>query len=121
LSPFLGPVCYLGSAAHPIVIALTTGTTSPPPPAQPISGQPAEFIHIPIIGIEQAFGLTLVSNSFSVPAASGCGTSGGNLVNASIDHKLGLPSPPGRNAIIIHANAEQGASTAVLGHGVTGE
>ena len=42
-NPFLGSGCFVGSNAHPIVIDLTTGTTSPPPPNEPISGKPGEL------------------------------------------------------------------------------
>jgi hypothetical protein len=37
-NPFLGSSCYIGSNSSPIVINLTTGTTSPPPPNTPIKG-----------------------------------------------------------------------------------
>jgi hypothetical protein len=122
ISPFLGSTCYIGSAAHPIVIALTTGTTNPPPPALPVHGSPAKYISLLTgHGFLGVFALTFVNNSFSVPAASGCGTSGGNLVDASINHKLGLPSPPGQNMILITANAEQNFGAEVLEHGWTGE
>jgi len=48
-----------------------------------------------------------VSNSFAVPVATGCGTSGGSLVDASIDHKLGLPSRAGLNMMAVDANGEE--------------
>lgn len=121
ISPFLGAACYIGSDASPIIIALTTGMTSPPPPAHPIHGHPVEFLRFPSPTFEQAFGLALVNNSFSVPVASGCGTASGSLVNASINRKLGLPSPPGQNAIVINAIAEQAPAIDVLAHGWTGE
>src|ERR1700736_2132926 len=38
-NPFLGSECYIGSSANPIVWKLTTGTTSPPGPNQPIKGK----------------------------------------------------------------------------------
>jgi hypothetical protein len=117
LSPFLGSTCYIGSVAKPIVISLTTGVTSPPPPTQPIHGKPAEFIFEPTTFYQQAVGLRLVNNSFAVPAATGCGTSVGSLVNASVNHKLGLPSPPGQNMIAINANAEQVPARTVLAAG----
>ncbi len=39
-NPILGEACYVGSEAEPILLQLTTGTTKPPPPAKPISGNP---------------------------------------------------------------------------------
>ena len=121
MSPFLGSACYIGSAAHPIVIPLTTGITSPPPPAQPIHGSSLEFLTAITPVYLQVVGLTFVSNSFVVPAASGCGTSNGSLVNASINHKLGLPSPAGQNMIAISAIGEQTQASRVIEHGWTGE
>ena len=121
MSPFLGPACFIGSGAHPIVIALTTGVTSPPPPAKPIHGSSLEFLTSITPFYLQAVGFTFVSNSFSVPAASGCGTTGGSLVDASINHKLGLPSPAGQNMIAISAIAEQAQASIVLEHGWTDE
>ncbi len=118
-SPFLGPNCFIGSATDPIVIALTSGVTSPPPPAQPIHGRPYESVQIGQAA--QATGVKLVNNSFSVPVARGCGTSAGALVDEAINHKLGLPSPPGRNMIAINLIGEERASIGVLAAGWTGE
>ncbi len=119
-SPFLGSDCFIGSATEPIVIALTTGTTSPPPPVEPIHGRPAEFIES-TAGANQATGFVLVNNTFSVPAAHGCGTSGGELIDSAIDQKLGLPSPPGRNTIVINTNGDNSPAKQVLLHGWSGE
>ncbi|HEX5853885.1 MAG TPA: hypothetical protein VFY36_12435 [Solirubrobacteraceae bacterium] len=119
MSPFLGANCYIGSAAHPIVIPLTTGLTNPPPPAKPIHGKPSEFL-LPRKGALQLMGTTLVSNSFSVPVAKGCGTSGGSLVDASINRKLGLPSAAGLNLMVINANSEEHSGYEVLEAGWTG-
>lgn len=120
LSPFLGPSCFIGSASNPIVISLTAGLTSPPPPALPIRGRVYEILVLKNSAI-QLFGLVLVNNSFSVPVASGCGTSSGNLINASIDHKLGLPSAAGQNSIKVEAIGEELGSKDILEQGWTGE
>jgi hypothetical protein len=115
-SPFLGSHCYIGTAGNPIVIALTSGITNPPPPATPIHGKAFEAIHIRSGGFEVS-GATLVSNSFAVPAAVGCGITGGALVDQAIDQKVGLPSPAGRNTIIINATAELAGAQFLLAHG----
>jgi len=106
MSPFLGANCYIGSAANPMVIPLTAGVTNPPPPAKPIHGKAYELL-LKRAGAIQLLGSTLVSNSFAVPVATGCGTSGGSLVDASIDHKLGLPSRAGLNMMAVDANGEE--------------
>ena len=122
LSPFLGSNCYIGTAASPIEIQLTSGLTSPPPPATPIHGKPYEAIHNRASGqLLVVEGVTLVGNSFAVPGATGCGTTNGSLINASINHKLGLPSAAGHNTIVITATTEAGAHELVAQHGVTGE
>jgi hypothetical protein len=121
ISPFLSANCYIGSAASPVVISLTSGTSSPPPSGHSIHGQSTEFVRFMAGLRQQAIGLTLVNNSFSVPEATGCSTSNGDLINASIDKKLGLPSPPGQNAISINAVAEQVPASEVLAHGWTDE
>src|SRR5208337_5373589 len=44
LSNFLlGSSCYVGSESDPIILNLTTGTTSPPEPNKPIKGSRGEF------------------------------------------------------------------------------
>lgn len=98
---FLGGSCYIGSAASPIDLQLTTGLTSPPPPNKAISGQlgkprfsMAEFI---IDILENR----LVDNSFSEPRASGCGGAFSFLVDPALDARLGLPSPAGHNTAVI--------------------
>ncbi len=107
-NPTLGNACYIGSEAHPIELQLTDGTTSPPPPIQPIRGKGGEASEVE----EDGYGLTvlagarLVDNTFTVPAATGCGGRLSWLVDIEIDHALGLPSPPGRNAATLLANVD---------------
>jgi len=40
---FLGNNCFVGSKTHPVTVELTTGTTSPPPPNEPITGSIGEL------------------------------------------------------------------------------
>jgi len=101
LNVFLGADCYVGSAADPILLQPTAGTTAPPAPNTPITGNPgtvalntdpngySDFI----VGFS---GATLVDNSFSVPAASGCGL-GGSL-DWLVDLLFGLGSAAGHNS-----------------------
>jgi hypothetical protein len=117
ISPFLGPDCYIGSAADPVTLSLTTATTSPPLPNTPISGTPPYLTTMVAGEILLMTGMVLVDDSFSAPAATGCGFSGGGLLDAAIDQRLGLPSPAGENTIVIDAEADVTAAAALLEHG----
>jgi hypothetical protein len=99
---FLGKNCTIGNNNDPIGIELTTGTTNPPPPNEPISGSlgSVHFSHEgKVILVENN---TLVNNSYASPGATGCGTpQTESQVDAAIDAKTGLPSPAGNNKAII--------------------
>lgn len=101
-NPFLGSNCYIGSNTNPIEIELTIGTTSPPPPNEPITGSLGElsFGHEgQTVAVEHN---KLVNNSYASPGATGCGTpTTQSQVDAAIDTKAGLPSPAGTNKAII--------------------
>ena len=114
ISPFLGPDCYIGSAFEPLALGLTTGSTNPPPPNQPIAGRaPGPLILVEEDEILQSYDVQLVDDSFSVPAAGGCGT----LMDAAIDQRLGLPSPAGQNTVVIDSESEQTGAQGLLEHG----
>ena len=112
-NPFLGSDCYIGSAAEPIVVNLTAGTTNPPAPNKPISGatgsleSPDGFLVVVIPRV------SLVDNAFAVPRATGCGGSFAALVDPAINAELGLPSPAGRNTAILNATIDTGNVQAV--------
>src|ERR1700742_3389506 len=69
----LGPNCYIGSTANPIMLNLITETTNPPAPNNPITGRQPELEVSPtnesIILLKNG---EFVDNSFSAPSASGC-------------------------------------------------
>ncbi|WP_329522088.1 hypothetical protein [Spirillospora sp. NBC_01491] len=95
----LGDQCTIGSDAAPILLNLTTGTTAPPPPNQPISGEPFTIIgSIPNAALRKG---TQVDNAFALPGATGCGT-GGQSADAAVNAAVGLPSAAGRNTVIFH-------------------
>lgn len=107
-NPFLGSNCYIGSASSPVTLKLTTGTTAPPAPNSPITGNPGSLSlppnGDPILVLE---GHTLVDNSFSVPKASGCGPLLFRpLINAAVNLKEGFPSAAGRNTAILAGNSK---------------
>lgn len=93
----LGMDCHIGTTRNPVMLNLITGTTSPPPPNTPISGQPGRFAFVPpdtaIVSENRN-----VENSFAVPGATECGL-GLGLINSLVNARLRLPSAGGNNSI----------------------
>jgi hypothetical protein len=115
-NPVLGEGCYLGSESSPIELHFTDGTTSPPPPNQPISGKQGtleggEEEGYEIITVSQS---TLVDNTFSVPPAEGCGGELASIIDPMVDRTLGLESPAGHNTVIFNGTNKLAATAAVL-------
>jgi hypothetical protein len=112
-NPFLGSACYLGSNSHPIVIELTTGTTSPPPPNKPITGNPGETSFNAAETILTIKNNALVNNSFSAPGAEGCGGIFEFLIDPIVNSKLGLPAAAGTNTAILKGTLKAAAAESV--------
>jgi hypothetical protein len=102
----LGPNCYIGSDAEPVMLKLTDGTTKPPEGVEPMSGK---------IGINEGrdkgrliafINNTLVDNTFAVPAAKNCGTSAlvEPVITAAVNVGAGLPAAPGVSHAILTGN-----------------
>jgi hypothetical protein len=112
----LGEGCYLGSESSPIELHLTDGTTSPPPPNQPITGKAGT----PATQVEEGYEATtisqstLVDNSFSVPPAEGCGGELSSTIDPMVDRTLGLESPAGHNTVILSGTNKVAEAEAVL-------
>jgi hypothetical protein len=104
--------CDLGSAGNPIAMELTDGTTSPPPPNLPITGGLGTEQGLEEDGLEALAvgGASVVNNSFSVPAATGCSRPVAALI---VDAIVGLPSRPGHNTAILKANIELASAAEV--------
>jgi hypothetical protein len=98
-NPLLGEGCYIGSEAHPVELHLTTGTTSPPGPNKPITGNPGKLTEEEEVIVDTGF--KLVDNSFSVPVAEGCGGFFSFLIDPVVNSKLGLESAGGKNTAIL--------------------
>lgn len=100
-SGVLGSSCYIGSNSNPITLNLTTGTTSPPPPNEPITGVESEFGFNPETEIIKLSGGEYVDNSFAAPGASGCVLKLFGFIpislNSFVNSQSGLPSPAGKN------------------------
>jgi hypothetical protein len=108
----LGDGCYIGSRTEPIMLEMIDGTTSPPPPNQPISGTAGS------LSIEQEgslltlTGSSFVNNSFAVPPAEGCGPA--SEIDREIDRQVGLPSVAGSNTAIIDGTETVAVAPAVV-------
>jgi hypothetical protein len=105
----LGSSCYIGSDAEPIVLHLTTGTTKPSPPNQPISGSRGTLEGAGKGKIVKIKGNSLVDNNFAVPGANGCGSN--PLIDLVVDAGIGLPAPAGLNTAIMSGELEETAAT----------
>jgi hypothetical protein len=100
----LGNECYIGSDAEPIILHLTTGTTSPPAPNTPISGK-FGVAHAGGKGkaiITLVEGNSLVDNSFAAPGVTGCGEGNSAILDPLVDAAAGLPSAAGKNTAILN-------------------
>jgi hypothetical protein len=104
----LGPNCYIGSDAEPILLHLTTGTTSPAFPNQPISGSRGTLEGGGKGKIVKIKGNSLVDNNFAVPGANGCGES--PLIDLVVDAGIGIPAPAGLNTAIMNGELEETAA-----------
>ncbi|MEU8804642.1 hypothetical protein [Spirillospora sp. NPDC048819] len=97
INPLLGNHCRVGSNDNPISLSLTTGTTNPPAPNTPITGENVSTARdnpLPVVLQAQHVG-----NAFSVPGADGCGFDLGGL-NWIVNQIGGFPSPAGTNTMI---------------------
>ena len=114
-NPFLGPKCYGGSNAHPITVGLTTGTTSPPKPNEPIKGKAGSF------GSEEEGEIlvisenSLVNNSFAAPGVHGCGPFP-PLTDPLVDLAFGVPAAEGHNTAILNGTIKITTAEAVREH-----
>ncbi len=104
INPVLGSKCYVGSASSPIVLNLTSGKTSPPPPNTPISGTPPKFTVNPETEVLAFKEGVYVDNSFAAPGANGCVlTLFGFIpisINGLVNTSSGLPAPAGTNETV---------------------
>ena len=99
----LGNTCYIGSDSEPITLKLTTGTTEPPPPNEPITGKEPKlsFDALGIIHLDEGI---YVDNSFAAPGVNGCQLVLFGFIpisiNGLIDETSELPSPAGTNEAV---------------------
>jgi hypothetical protein len=98
-NPLLGSECYIGSEAEPITLNLTTGATTGGP-----TGKPGTQIEKEGGGILEISGLSLVSNTFTAPGATGCGIFG--LLDGLVNSKIGLPAAAGESTAVLNGKVE---------------
>ncbi len=111
----LGSECYIGSSSKPIVLNLTSGTTSPNLPNKPISGKFGHLIAKDEFEFLELTNNTLVDNAFSAPEATGCGGSVFSfLLDPIIDSKIGLPAADGLNTAIQNNRIREGTTVGVI-------
>jgi hypothetical protein len=110
---FLGSSCYVGSESNPIILNLTTGTTSPPEPNKPIKGSAGELKIEEEGALVILSGGSLVDNAFAAPEATGCGAPFSGLVDKLVDSVFGVPAAAGHNTAILTGKLEQGYAPAV--------
>jgi hypothetical protein len=114
-NPLLGNSCYIGSESNPVLLHLTTGTTSPPAPNKPIKGAKGKFSEeeekeLSVTNISEN---SLVDNSYSAPKAEGCGEFFSFIIDPIVNSKLSLPSASGHNTAILSGTLKIAESSAV--------
>src|SRR5262249_24041817 len=97
----LGPSCFLGSDASPILLhpentdisnlTATFGTFDPDGPPNP-NGPLTTLV---------VSNLTQGDNTVSVPGATGCGPNGDGTLNGAVNAIVGLPAPSGSNHLVL--------------------
>jgi hypothetical protein len=100
-NPFLGSSCYIGSNSQPIQLNLTDGTTSPPPPNTPITGDFGQINGADEGNIVFFENQKILDNSFSAPGTNGCGGLFSFLVDPFVSSILGVPAAAGHNTAIL--------------------
>jgi hypothetical protein len=96
-NPFLGGSCYIGSAAHPIVLR-PQNVTAPALGIKRFDGNGTPNT----AGVMNRLSLTGASQTdttFAVPGASGCGLAG--MLDWAVNLKTGLPSAAGNNSVVL--------------------
>lgn len=113
----LGSGCYIGSDSSPIQLNLTTGTTAPPGPNQPISGVPGTFNFDNLdSGVIEIDAQTVVDNAWGLPHASGCGAIPyvGDGLDWAVDLDDGQANAgPGHNSATLHTTIYEADANAV--------
>lgn len=111
---FLGSECYIGSSSTPLNLNLTTGTTAPMKPNEPIKGTKGSLLFKDGFNYILITGSSLVDNAFAAPAATGCGGLLSFLIDPAVNAELALPAGEGHNTAILNSSLEDGSAEATL-------
>jgi hypothetical protein len=107
-NPLLGNSCYIGSNSAPVQLKLTTGQSGS------LHGSLGELsFNEPFYTITRTKGSELVDNTFTAPAATGCGGLLALLVNPVVNAELGTPAGSGSNAARLVAGFEDAVAREV--------
>jgi len=117
-TPDVGPACFIGTDADPIILMpqntdlsmATTKFETFDANGQPDPNGPLQLI--------QVNGAVQGDDVFSVPGASGCGPNGDGSLDAAVDALAGLPSPSGNNHLVLD---DASSSIAALADGENGQ
>lgn len=114
-NPFLGPNCFIGSAAHPVILSVTDGTTHPPPGVPPLVGSLGVLSTTQDSTVSRTVGTRMVDNTLMVPAATNCGFMPQDrlAVTADINRSRGLPAAPGESSAILTGESYLGSPPAI--------
>ena len=112
-NPFLGAHCYIGSDSHPILMALTTGSTHASSGHGSIHGKPGHAEFKDEYSLVTLTKDSLVSDSFAAPRVEGCGAPPSALVDSAVNAGLGLPVAAGGNEAILNGTIREANAPAV--------
>jgi hypothetical protein len=98
-NPLLGSSCFIGSNSQPIVLRPETAVIPPNVSADSFDPNGTSDPNGPLLLLKLSGG-TLEDNTFAVPGASGCGPFG--VADLAVDLKQGLPSPAGKNSLVLN-------------------
>jgi len=97
INPLLGGNCYIGSDDDPIVLnpTIVSGNLAFVPDPDPV--------RFPNVAVLEVLDAVATDDTFSVPAATGCGPQG--VADDPINTLLGLPSPSGNNHLVLNGTS----------------
>ncbi|HVQ57396.1 MAG TPA: hypothetical protein VMS60_00675 [Solirubrobacterales bacterium] len=106
-NPLLGSNCYLGWESVPIQLDFTSSTDGA------LKGDAGAFTFNKAFSITTIAGSTLVTDSFTVPRAEGCGGIFSFFIDPLVNSVLDLPAEAGTNVAVLRGKLQDGNAEAV--------